>query len=138
MCQNRSRLLIFQSTKSLSRKKFLFRKVVMTSLRLICGLPPPPKSRLRLCVSKCTTLLKLNYLGETQNSFFFKRGTIIHLGGLTQYPFFVRIFFAFLLYEKVWAFSSAFLYFHIRTNQTVTYWKKVFRKKFFVKDTALF
>ena len=30
-------------------------------------------------------------------------------------------------------FSSAFLNAHIRTNHTVTYWTKVFRKKIFVK-----
>ena len=47
---------------------------------------------------------------------------------------FSSVFFTFLLLlDKVCAFSSAFLYVHIRTNQTVTYWTKVFRKKFFVK-----
>ena len=39
----------------------------------------------------------------------------------------------FLLHEKVCSFSSAFLHVHFRTNHTVTYWAKVFRKKFFVK-----
>ena len=54
-------------------------------------------------------------------------------GGYTQYPF-LFVFFTFLLLrEKVCDFSSAFLYVHIRTNQTVTYWTKVFRKHFFVK-----
>ena len=46
---------------------------------------------------------------------------------------FVRFFTFLLLLEKVCAFSSAYLYVHIRTNQTGTYWTKVFRKKFFVK-----
>ena len=44
---------------------------------------------------------------------------------------FVRFFTFLLLLDKVCAFSSAFLCVHIRTNQTVTYWIKVFRKKFF-------
>ena len=48
-----------------------------------------------------------------------------------------RPFFAFLLFrEKVCAVSSAFLYFHIRTNQTVTYWKKFSEKKNFVKGCS--
>ena len=46
---------------------------------------------------------------------------------------FVRFFTFLLLLEKVCAFSSAFLFVYIRTNQTVTYWTKVFRKNFFVK-----
>ena len=47
---------------------------------------------------------------------------------------FSYVFFTFLLLlDKVCAFSSAFLCVHIRTNQTVTYWTKVFPKKFFVK-----
>ena len=46
---------------------------------------------------------------------------------------FVRFFAFLLLLDKVCAFSSAFLCVHIRTNQTITYWTKVFRKKFFVK-----
>ena len=46
---------------------------------------------------------------------------------------FVRFFTFLLLLDKVCAFSSAFLCVHIRTNQTVTYWTKVFRKNFFVK-----
>ena len=57
----------------------------------------------------------------------------IHKGEFTQYPFFVRFRTFLLLLEKVCAFESAFLYVHIRTNQTVTYWTKVFRKKCFVK-----
>ena len=51
---------------------------------------------------------------------------------------FVRFFTFLLLLDKVCAFSSAFLCVHIRTNQTVTYWTKVFRKNFFVRGTALF
>ena len=51
---------------------------------------------------------------------------------------FSSAFFTFLLLEKVCAFSSAFWLVHIRTNQTVTHWAKVFQKKFFVKGTALF
>ena len=48
---------------------------------------------------------------------------------------FSSVFFAFLLLlDKVCAFSSAFLCVHMRTNQTVTYWTKVFQKKFFVKE----
>ena len=39
-CQTRPRLLIFHSTISLSCKKFLFRKFLMTSLHVIFGLPP--------------------------------------------------------------------------------------------------
>ena len=46
---------------------------------------------------------------------------------------FVRFFTFLLLLDEVCAFSSAFLCVHIRTNQTVTYWTKVFRKIFFVK-----
>ena len=47
---------------------------------------------------------------------------------------FSSVFFTLLLLlDKVCAFSSAFLFVHIRTNQTVTYWTKVFPKKFFVK-----
>ena len=46
---------------------------------------------------------------------------------------FVRFFTFLLLDKKVCAFSSAFLYVHIRTNQTVTYWTKVFQKIVFVK-----
>ena len=46
---------------------------------------------------------------------------------------FVRFFTFLLLLDKVCAFSSAFLCVHIRTNQTVSYWTKVFRKNFFVK-----
>ena len=49
-CQTRPRLLIFHSTISLSRKKFLFRKFLMTSLHVIFGLPSPnQKSWLRQC-----------------------------------------------------------------------------------------
>ena len=51
---------------------------------------------------------------------------------------FVRFFTFLLLLDKVCAFSSAFLCVHIRTNQTVTYWTKVFRKKFFVKGYSSF
>ena len=36
------RLLIFHSTTSLSHKTFLFRKVLITSLHVMCDLPPPP------------------------------------------------------------------------------------------------
>ena len=45
----RLRLQIFRSTISLPHKKLLFRKFLMTSLRVICGLGPPnQKSWLRL------------------------------------------------------------------------------------------
>ena len=37
-------LLIFHSTISLPHKKFLFWKLLMTSLRMICGLGPPIKN----------------------------------------------------------------------------------------------
>ena len=47
---------------------------------------------------------------------------------------FVRFFTFLLLLDKVCAFPSAFLWVHIRTNQTVTYCTKVFWKKFFVKE----
>ena len=46
---------------------------------------------------------------------------------------FVRFFTFLLLLDKVCACSSAFLCVHVRTNQTVTYWTKIFRKNFFVK-----
>ena len=47
---------------------------------------------------------------------------------------FSSVFFTFLLLcKKVCAFSSAFLYVHIRTNQIVTYCTKVVPKNFFVK-----
>ena len=45
-CQTMPQLLIFHSTISLSHKKFLFRKFLMTSLHVICGLPPPPQSKI--------------------------------------------------------------------------------------------
>ena len=52
----------------------------------------------------------------------------------TRFSFvFVRFFTFLFLLDTVCAFSSAFLCVHIRTNQTVTYWTKVFRKNFFVK-----
>ena len=45
----RLQLQIFHSTISLPHKKFLFRKFLMTSLHVICGLGPPnQKSWLRL------------------------------------------------------------------------------------------
>ena len=40
-CQTRPRLLIFHSMTPLSHKKFLFRKILMTSLHVIFGLGPP-------------------------------------------------------------------------------------------------
>ena len=41
------RLQIFHSTISLPHKKLLFRKFLMASLRVICGLaPPPPQSKI--------------------------------------------------------------------------------------------
>ena len=54
-------------------------------------------------------------------------------GEYPQYAFFVRFFTCLLLREQVCRFSSAFLFAHIRTNQTVTYWTKVVRKKIFCK-----
>ena len=48
------------------------------------------------------------------------------------YPFFVR-FCTFFFSRKKCSFSSAFLYVHIRTNQTITYWTKIFQKTIFVK-----
>ena len=51
-------------------------------------------------------------------------------GEFTQFPFFVRFFTFLLLLDKVCAFSSVVLCVHIHTNQTVTYWTKVFRKNF--------
>ena len=41
-CQTRPRLPIFHSTISLSHKKFLFRKFLMTLLQVIFNLPPLP------------------------------------------------------------------------------------------------
>ena len=51
---------------------------------------------------------------------------------------FVRFFTFLLLLDKVCAFPSAFLCVHVRTNQTVTYWTKVFRKKIFCKRVQLY
>ena len=45
----------------------------------------------------------------------------------------VRFFYVLLLRKQARAFSSAFLWVHIRTNKTVTHWTKVFRKNFSVK-----
>ena len=45
-CQNRPRLLIFHCTIPLPHKKFLFRKILMTSLHVICGLPSSPQSKI--------------------------------------------------------------------------------------------
>ena len=42
----RLRLQIFHSTISLPHKKLLFRKFLMTSLHVICGLGPPPQSKI--------------------------------------------------------------------------------------------
>ena len=68
--------------------------------------------------------------------------SIFFEGEFTQYPFFVRFccfFFTFLLLrEQVCPFSSAFLYVHFRTNQTVTYGTKVVRKNFLRRGAALF
>ena len=59
-------------------------------------------------------------------------------GEFTQYPF-LSVFFTFLLLrEQICPFSSAILYVHIRTNQTVTYWTKVVQKLFLPSVTALF
>ena len=43
---------------------------------------------------------------------------------------FVRFCTFFLIHEKGCSFSFAFLHDHICTNRTITYWTKVFRKKF--------
>ena len=48
---------------------------------------------------------------------------------------FVHFFTFLLLCEQVCPFSSAFLYVHIRTNQTVMYWTKVFQKSFLQRGT---
>ena len=54
---------------------------------------------------------------------------------LLRWIYAIFVFRLFLLSRgKVCAFSFAFLYVRIRTNQTVTYWAKVFRKNFFVKE----
>ena len=50
---------------------------------------------------------------------------------------FVRFFTFLLLHEKVCAILSAFLYAHIRTNQTVAYWTKVFQKTFYFEISIL-
>ena len=51
-----------------------------------------------------------------------------------RFSYVLSVFFTFLLLvENVCDFSSAFLCVRIRTNQTVTYWTQVFRKKIFVK-----
>ena len=56
--------------------------------------------------------------------------TVIRFSSVFIRFFFIRFFTFLLLHEKVCAFSSAFLYVHICTNQTITYWTKVFRKFF--------
>ena len=48
----RLRLQIFHSTISLPNKKFLFRKFLMTSLHVICGLGPP---QLKILAAPMTT-----------------------------------------------------------------------------------
>ena len=50
-CQPRPRLLILHSTVPLFRNSPSFRKILISSLRVICGLASPPnkKSWLRLC-----------------------------------------------------------------------------------------
>ena len=61
-CQFRPRILIFYSTVSLSHKKSFFRKFLMTSLRVICGLPPSnQKFWLRLCTSSMFFFLNFNH-----------------------------------------------------------------------------
>ena len=56
------------------------------------------------------------------------------LCSILRWIYAVSVFRPFLLLrEKICKFSPAFLYVHIRTNQTVTYWTKAFRKKFLVK-----
>ena len=59
------------------------------------------------------------------------------LGGFTQYQFYDRFFrfCTFFLLHKirvVGSFSSAFLYVHIRINQTVTYTGQKFSEKIFL------
>ena len=63
---------------------------------------------------------------------------MVNLHGIRFSYVFVRFFTFLPLLDKVCAFSSAFLCVHIRTNQTVTYWTKVFRKNFFVKGYKLY
>ena len=60
------------------------------------------------------------------------------IGGFTQYPFFVRFFTSLLLREQVCPFSSAFLYVHIRTNQTDSTGQKFSEKKFLQRGTSLY
>ena len=77
----------------------------------------------------CTKLL----LKETQFYVLLAKSIKVNLHSIRFSYVFVRFFTFLLLLYKVCAFSSAFLCVHIRTNQTVTYWTKVFRKNFFVK-----
>ena len=52
---NRQRFQILHPTISLSPKKFLIWKILMTSLQVICGLGPPPNQKfwLRLKIGPC-------------------------------------------------------------------------------------
>ena len=66
-CQHRQLLLIFYSTISLPPQKIPLSKFLMTSLHVICGLPPPPPNqkscqRLRFLVCSKTELLTADKL----------------------------------------------------------------------------
>ena len=68
--------------------------------------------------------------------------TLCHLGirlmWVCTLPVFFHLCTFFVLHEKVFGFSSAFRYVHTRNNQIVSYWTKVFQKKFLLRSTALF
>ena len=84
---------------------------------------------------KLSTLLCFVYNSITRvNWEYFLSAFKVNLHSIRFSYVFVRFFTFLLLLDKVCAFSFAFLCVHIRTNQTVTYWTKVFWKKFFVKE----
>ena len=76
---------------------------------------------------------KIIHFYDTKTGEIFKkwlcRRVKVDLQGIRFSSAFVSFCKFFLLNEKVCFLSSAFLYVHIRTNQTVIYWTNVFRKK---------
>ena len=81
--------------------------------------------------SPCSSMVYMPLTKLYRYNFQEKYGKPNPKGEFPQYPFL-------LFREKVYAFSSTFLYVHIRTNQTVTYRTKVFQKKIFCKGVQLY
>ena len=87
----------------------------------------------------CATCVWSNYVLialialKTSNNFLY-----LHFILLLTWSYTVFVFCLFLLLrKKVCTFSSAFLYAHIHTNQTATYWTKVFQKKLYFEISLL-